>query len=79
MTPQEYGAAFPYYCRKCQGWGVHKGFSPNVHFEECSSCLSKDTCPRCGAIDTLDASRICSRCHWDIDDKTRGLPGSNVV
>ena len=77
-TTEEYIAAYPYYCRKCQGWGLHKAFSPTVRFWDCD-CVIADTCPRCGAIDTLDSSRICSRCHWDMADQNRGLPGSNAV
>jgi hypothetical protein len=78
VTRQEYITAFPYYCRTCEGWGLHKAVQPNIRFWDCS-CVTSDTCPRCGAIDTLSLSRVCSRCKWDMDDKERGLPGSLVI
>jgi hypothetical protein len=79
MTLEEYVPTYPNYCRICKGWGVFKGFTPGLHIEDCSSCLGKDTCPRC-AGETLDVGLYeCSRCHWNRDDKARGLPGSNAV
>jgi hypothetical protein len=78
MTRQEYIAAFPNYCRKCDGWGLHKTFKPNFQFWDCE-CVVAGICPRCGSKSTLDFARMCSRCQWNMEDQDRGLPGSNVV
>jgi hypothetical protein len=77
MTRQEYIAAFPKYCRKCEGWGVHKALSPRATFWDCE-CVVAETCARCGASPLGDL-RACSVCQWHMDEKERGLPGSNVV
>jgi len=77
MTREEYLRIFPGYCKKCEGWGLHKGFRPTVHFRECE-CMQADTCPRCGRENALDLG-TCRVCGWNVDDKERGLPGSKVV
>jgi hypothetical protein len=77
VTRQEYIAAFPGYCRECEGWGVLKMLSSHVTFRDCA-CVAEDNCPRCGAS-PLDDLRVCSACQWHMDEKERGIPGPNVI
>jgi len=78
MDDAQYEKAYPNYCRKCQGWGMFKSYSPNVRIWDCEACITKRICPRCGekALDNMDN---CTRCSWSRDDRDRGLPGSNVI
>jgi hypothetical protein len=79
MTRPEYVTAFPAYCRKCEGWGAHKQLQPRVIISDCT-CVQEGQCPRCGVTkETFELSRDCAECGWNMDDKERGLPGSNVV
>lgn len=78
MEHGEYIRAFPSYCKQCQGWGIQKSFSPVVRIWECD-CLNQRICPRCGAKDVIQDSLACALCGWHVEDKDRGLPGSNVV
>jgi hypothetical protein len=79
MTPEQYSAAYPGYCRVCKGWGLHKGFKPNVWLKDCD-CVQDGRCPRCGRqSDGFELSRQCVKCEWNLDDKERELPGSQVA
>jgi hypothetical protein len=77
VTRAEYIRLFPGYCRKCEGWGIHKSFSPTVQIWECA-CMTANNCPRCGAEGMLSLG-TCPVCDWNMDDKERGVPGSNFV
>ena len=78
MTREEYIAAFPNYCGKCQGWGALKSLSPTIQIRGCE-CMEGKTCPRCGSKNGLDEMYVCVDCQWNMDDKERGLPGSIVI
>jgi len=78
MEQAEFLRAFPSYCPRCQGWGVQKSFSPDVRIWECD-CLIQRTCPRCGTKEVIQDPLSCALCGWNIDDKERGLPGSDSV
>ena len=79
MERTEYLRTYPSFCRKCEGWGILKGFTPQFRISECE-CLEIRTCPRCGTANSIGESPlVCTHCGWDVDDKQRGLPGSNVI
>lgn len=55
MTRQEYLAAYPYYCRKCEGWGVHKRFlmtslSGKRHLRPAPTCRYASDTFICGRV-----------------------------
>jgi ribosomal protein L37E len=79
MTPEQYVVSYPGYCRICEGRGLHKGFKPNIWFKDCD-CVQEGRCPRCGIQGAeFERSRECAACGWNMDDKERGLPGSETV
>lgn len=55
---------------------MHRGFKPDIWFRDCD-CLDAGTCPRCGAVNSLHLG-VCKACAWDVEDKERGLPGSDA-
>ena len=71
----EYIAKWPLYCKKCEGWGgrtIPATYEEPEDFDECSACLSKGHCPRCGK--TLDDGAVdCVFCNWLLDTSF-GLP-----
>lgn len=71
MTGQKYIAAFPNYCRKCKGSGVHSALTPKVMLWDCE-CVLADPCARCGASPLGDL-RVCPVCRWHMDENERGL------
>lgn len=76
-------AAWPNYCRTCEGWGGHQfreshgsPYGSELLFDVCA-CVEIGKCPRCGgaSLTEFGDDTVCSLCLWSFHE---GMPGTDI-